>query len=65
MTTKEEIDGLLEGMPEERLREILDFAEFLRLREERDGWRSVGRAQLSRATAPMSQNTRKQIYDRN
>jgi hypothetical protein len=49
MTTRETLDKLLEGMPEERLRELLDFAEFLSFCEERDGWRSFGQAQLSRA----------------
>ena len=49
MTTKEALNKLLEGMPEERLRELLDFAEFLSLCEERNGWRSFGQAQLSRA----------------
>jgi hypothetical protein len=50
MTTREALNKLLEGMPEERLRELLDFA--VRLCEEGDGWRSFGQAQLSRAYGP-------------
>jgi hypothetical protein len=52
MTTREALDRLLKSMPEDRLRELLDFAEFLRLREERDGWKLFGQAQLSRAYGP-------------
>jgi hypothetical protein len=42
----------LQNLPDERLRELLDFAEFLSWREEREGWRQFGQAQLARAYGP-------------
>jgi hypothetical protein len=35
MSVKEALDKVLEALPEERLREVLDFAEFLNERGER------------------------------
>ena len=52
MTVKESLHSLLDTLPEERLREVLDFAEFLRLQEEREGWQEFGRSQFARAYGP-------------
>jgi hypothetical protein len=52
MSARERLDKLLENMPEERLREIADFAAFLSWQEERDGWKQFGRSQLARAYGP-------------
>jgi hypothetical protein len=52
MTVKEAIEKVLDILPEERLRELLDFAEFLTWREEREGWQQFGKSQLARAYGP-------------
>jgi len=49
MTTREALEEVLQGLPEGRLSEILDFARFLSWQEEREAWRHFGRAQLARA----------------
>jgi len=49
MGVKQTLERLLDTLPEERLREVLDFAEFLSWREERTGWQEFGKAQLARA----------------
>jgi hypothetical protein len=48
MTTKETIEQVLEEVSEDRLREVLDFAQFLAWQEERQSWQEAGRAQLAR-----------------
>jgi hypothetical protein len=52
MTTKETLNKLIEALPEYRVREIVDFAEFLSWQEERAGWRQFGQAQFARAYGP-------------
>jgi len=52
MRVREALDELLERLPEERLLEILDFAQFLSSQEERAAWRQLGQAQLGRAYGP-------------
>jgi len=49
MTVKESIEKYLDVLPEERLRELLHFAEFLKWQQERREWQQFGRAQLARA----------------
>ena len=49
MTTKERLDGVLRDLPEHRVQEVLDFASFLRNREDRHVWQEFGRRQLARA----------------
>jgi hypothetical protein len=49
MTSKELLDGILQSLPENRLREVLDFARFLSLQEDREAWQEFGRRQLARA----------------
>jgi len=39
-------------MPEEHLREVLNFAEFLSWQEEHAAWRAFGQAQLALAYGP-------------
>jgi Protein of unknown function (DUF2281) len=52
MTVKQALDQLLQTLPEDRLREILDFAEFLSQQDERAAWQQFGQAQLARAYGP-------------
>lgn len=52
MSVKERLEKVLEALPEERLREVLDFTAFLRLQEEQEEWRQFGQAQLARAYGP-------------
>ena len=52
MSVKETLAKILEGLPEERLREVLDFVEFLNAREEREAWRQFGQTQFARAYGP-------------
>jgi len=52
MTVKETLERVVDGLPEERLRDLLDFAEFLSWREERQGWQQFGKAQFARAYGP-------------
>ena len=49
MTAKQAIEQILLEVPENRLGEVLDFARFLSLQEERQAWSEFGRAQLARA----------------
>jgi hypothetical protein len=49
MNVKETVEKVLEGLPEPRQREVLDFARFLTWQEEREGWREFGKAQFARA----------------
>ena len=48
MTTKQALEELLRKLPEDRLRQVLDFARFLSFEDERQTWREFGRTQLSR-----------------
>ena len=52
MSAREKLEQLLKNMPEDRLREIVDFAAFLSGQEERDGWQRFGQAQFARAYGP-------------
>ena len=52
MSVKESLEKVLEALPDERLREVLNFAEFLSWQEERQAWRQFGQAQLARAYGP-------------
>ena len=40
---------MLQGLPDHRVQEVLDFATFLRSQEDREAWQEFGRQQLSRA----------------
>lgn len=52
MSARETLEKLLDKMPEERLREVADFAAFLTWQQERAGWQQFGQAQLARAYGP-------------
>jgi hypothetical protein len=52
MSARENLEKLLKDMPEERLREIVDFAAFLKWQDERGAWQDFGKAQLARAYGP-------------
>jgi hypothetical protein len=49
MTSKELLDGILQGLPESRVQEVLDFAKFLSLQEDREVWQEFGQRQFARA----------------
>jgi len=49
VTSRDLLEGVLQGLPEHRVQEVLDFARFLTLREDREGWQEFGRTQLARA----------------
>ncbi len=49
MTSKDLLEGILQNLPENRLREVLDFARFLSVQEDREGWQEFGRRQLAHA----------------
>ena len=49
MTTQDRLNQLIKAMPEERARELLDFAEYLEAREEREAWQRIGLAHLAQA----------------
>ncbi len=49
MTSRDLLEGILQSLPENRLEEVLDFARFLSLQEDREAWRAFGRGQLARA----------------
>lgn len=52
MTIQEAIEHVLTSLPEERLHEVLEFAEFLTWRDHREAWRRFGQAQLAKAYGP-------------
>jgi hypothetical protein len=52
MTVLETLHQVLESFPEDRLRQILDYARFLSWAEEREDWQQFGRLQLARAYGP-------------
>jgi hypothetical protein len=52
MTSRETLKKVIEDMPEEHLREVLNFAQFLSWQEEHATWRAFGQAQLGRAYGP-------------
>ena len=49
MTSREQLEVVLEWLPEHRVAEVLDYALFLSVREEDAGWQEFGRRQLARA----------------
>jgi hypothetical protein len=49
VTLRERLDVLLPRLPDERLRQLVDFAEFLALRDERADWQRFGESQLAKA----------------
>ena len=52
MTARETLDQVVASLPEERIQQLLDYANYLRWAEERQEWRQFGQAQLARAYGP-------------
>jgi hypothetical protein len=52
VSARDTLNNFLDSLPEQRLREILDFAEFLSAREEDSAWQQFGQTQLARAYGP-------------
>jgi Protein of unknown function (DUF2281) len=52
MSAREALKKLVEEMPEDRLREVLNFAEFLNWQQDGAAWRAFGQAQLAGAYGP-------------
>ena len=52
MVLNEELQRILSALPEERLRQVLDFAQFLEWQEERRDWQGLGLAHLAGLYGP-------------
>jgi hypothetical protein len=52
MSVKKTLDELLATFAEGQLRGVLDFAQFVNTRQEREEWRRFGAQQLARAYGP-------------
>lgn len=52
MSVKKTLDELLATFSEDQLREVLDFAQFVSARQEREEWLRFGSQQLARAYGP-------------
>ena len=39
MTAREMLDDLLNGLPDERVQQVVEYAQFLSWQDERDAWR--------------------------
>lgn len=49
MSIMERLEKVLDTLPDDRLREVLDYAEFLSWRDESEAWRTFGKSQLANA----------------
>jgi hypothetical protein len=49
MTNRDRLEGVLQALPEHRIQEVLDFAQFLTIQDDRAAWQEFGRRQLARA----------------
>jgi hypothetical protein len=49
MTSRQLLEDVLQRLPEDRIREVLDFARFVSLQDDRQRWQEFGRRQLARA----------------
>ena len=49
MTVRQNLNAVLDQLPEERVRQLLDYATFLSCQDERAEWQAFGRKQLARA----------------
>lgn len=52
MSAREALQEILDGLPDDRVNEVLDFARFLTWQEESQAWRRFGEDQLARAYGP-------------
>jgi len=49
MASRDLLEGILQSLPENRLREVLDFARFLSIQDDHEDWQEFGRRQLAHA----------------
>jgi hypothetical protein len=52
VTVRDVLNQVLDSLPEQRVREVLDFAMFLHWREEDQLWQQFGLEQLAKAYGP-------------
>jgi hypothetical protein len=52
MSTLSRLEPILEGLSEDRIRQLIDFARFLSMEQDRQEWQSFGRDRLARAYGP-------------
>lgn len=52
MSTRETLTTLIDTLPEERLRQLLEFAQFLSLKAEHDEWLRSGLDHFAKAFGP-------------
>ena len=55
------IEPILDGLSEDRIRQLIDFARFLAVEQDQQAWLRFGQEQLARPTGQMSLNTPRQI----
>jgi hypothetical protein len=48
MVTKDEIQRVLEELPEDRVHQVLDFARYVSQANEAEEWRSFGKSQFAK-----------------
>ena len=65
MTSKDLLGDVLQTLPENRVQEVLDFARFLSLQEDREGWQEFGQRQLARAFGEDDRSMAWRTLDRN
>ena len=49
MTSRELLDDILNNLPDDQIRKVLEYAEFLGWQDENEAWRRFGLQQLARA----------------
>jgi hypothetical protein len=52
MNSRATLEALLDGLSEDRLRQLIDFARFLAEEDEQVAWQRFGQTQLARAYGP-------------
>lgn len=52
MGIQEALNDVLRTLPEERLKEVLDFAEFIRLKKGHEHWQKAGLANFGQCYGP-------------
>jgi len=52
MSTPARLEPILPGLSEERIRQLIDFARFLALEQDRQEWLQFGQERLARAYGP-------------
>jgi len=52
MSIKESLEKCLQELPEEHQRELLEYAEFLKWREEKHSWQQFGKSHGKNESAP-------------